>query len=195
MLLQLSAAALPAIELAAHQAVWSMYAISSFATSTLEQAGLAFLPRAKTPQQSKALIGITRTLGLCMGTCLGSICWLLATCLPALFTADAAVQFHMARIAPWCGTLMIIVGADVSAVAVLISLGFSRYLARSFVITFVALFAFMAMLSRQPGGISLLGVWGSLLFFFVVRCTQSYLGILLMAGKGRRGADGQIAPA
>ena len=178
--MQLAAAALPAVQLAAHQAVWSMYTIASFTTATLEQAALAFLPSADTAPQRSGLITITRSLGLCMGVALGATCWALATFAPMLFTPDIAVHAQMARIAPFCGAVMIVVGADVSATAVLISMGFSRYLARSFVFTLAAVLAFLYALRARIGGIGLTGVWLGLIFFFVVRCAQSYLGVVLL---------------
>lgn len=178
--MQLTAAALPTVELAAHQAVWSMYTISSFATATLEQAGLAFLPQAKSHPESDALMLLTRAIGMCMGALLGLVCWALASHAPAVFTEDAVVQFHMGRIAPLCGAVMLIVGAEVSAVAVLISMGRSQYLARSFVFTLVAVAAYMYGTIRVTGSAGLLDVWAGLLFFFAVRCVQSYVGILLM---------------
>lgn len=157
-----------------------MYTISSFAVSTLEQASLAFLPRARASDQRRALITVTRGLGLCMGAALGCICLVLATRLPMLFTPDAAVHGHMARIAPLCGTVMVIVGAEVSAVAVLISMGRNSYLARSFVITLAAVAAFLYSWKVKLGSVGLLGVWSGLIFFFSVRCLQSYLGVALL---------------
>jgi Na+-driven multidrug efflux pump len=177
---QLSAAALPAIELAAHQSVWTMYTISSFSTATLEQAGPAFLPQATSRFERDALISMTRLIGICMGALLGLACWALASHAPALFTKDAVVQFHMGRIAPLCGAVMVIVGADVSAVAVLISMGRTQYLARSFLVTLVAVAAFLYGTTLVTGSVGLLDVWAGLLFFFGVRCVQSYVGILLM---------------
>jgi Na+-driven multidrug efflux pump len=178
--LQLAASALPVIKLAAHQAVWSMYTISSFATATLEQAALAFLPQALTPPERRSLILVTRGLGLLIGAGLGSICWGLSALAPWLFTRDVAVQLQMQRIAEFVGGVMVIVGVDVSAVAVLISMGYSRYLARSFVITLVSVALFMYGLQMRVGTLGLLHVWTSLVFFFAVRCLQSYLGILML---------------
>ena len=184
--MQLAAAALPAVKLAAHQAVWTTYTISSFATSTLEQTALAFLPQAHAGAERRALVQVTRGMGLAMGVALGAACCGIALLAPWLFTADAAVQAQMARVAPFVGAVMVVVGLDVSAVAVLISMGFSRYLARSFVITLVALTGWMAALSVRVGTLGLLHVWASLIFFFAVRCVQSYAGLALLRSGGSR---------
>jgi Na+-driven multidrug efflux pump len=157
-----------------------MYTISSFSTATLEQAALAFLPRADNASQRSALITITRTLGLSMGAALGLTCFTLARFAPFLFTPDVVVHLHMGRIAPLCGAVMLIVGAEVSAVAVLISMGWSQYLARSFVLTLIAVSAFLYGVRTYAGGVGLLGVWFGLIFFFAVRCIQSYLGVILL---------------
>jgi Na+-driven multidrug efflux pump len=158
-----------------------MYTISSFATATLEQAALAFLPQAATPQERRSLIQITRGLGLLIGAGLGSICWGFSQLAPWLFTSDVAVQMQMQRIAAFVGCVMVIVGADVSAVAVLISMGYSRYLARSFLITLLAVVLFMYALKMGVESLGLLHVWIGLVFFFAVRCVQSYLGILMLS--------------
>jgi Na+-driven multidrug efflux pump len=178
--MQWAGAGLPAVQLAAHQAVWSMYTISSFTTATLEQAALAFLPRADSAPKRSAIITITRTLGLMLGTALGATCWALASRSPMLFTPDLAVHAQMGRIAPFCGAVMLIVGADVSATAVLISMGYQQYLARSFVLTLVAVSGFLYSLKLRAGVVGLIGVWLGLIFFFAVRCVQSYLGVALL---------------
>lgn len=172
--MQLAAAVLVPTQLAAHQAVWSLYTIASFATTTLEQAGLAFLPQSKTVEERRMTAGIIRFLGLAIGGVLGATCFSLARFGAHLFSADALVHAPMQQIAPWCGVVMLIVGADVSAQALIIASGQSGFLARSFVFTLVALIGFMSYANRW----SLMGVWAGLVFFFGVRCVQSNVGAL-----------------
>jgi Na+-driven multidrug efflux pump len=173
---QLAAAVLVPAQLAAHQAVWCLYTIASFATTTLEQAGLAFLPQSQSVQDRQSTENIIRALGVGIGVALGAVCFVLAFFGAHAFTSDTLVHAPMRQIAPWCGLVMVLVGTDVSAQALLISSGYSGFLARSFLITLVALMAFMAYASRW----TLVGVWAGLVFFFGVRCAQSNAGALLL---------------
>lgn len=174
MRLQLAAAVLAPAQLAAHQAVWSLYTMASFATTTLEQAGIAFMPQSKTMDERRMTAGIIRGLGFGIGGLLGATCFILAHYGVHIFSTDVLVHGPMRQIAPWCGVVMLLVGADVSAQALIIASGHSSYLARSFIITLVALVLFMAYATRW----SLLGVWAGLVFFFGVRCLQSNFGSL-----------------
>jgi Na+-driven multidrug efflux pump len=174
MRLQLAAAVLVPTQLAAHQAVWCLYTIASFATTTLEQAGIAFLPQSKTTRERRMTAGIIRTLGVIIGGLLGAICFALSSFGVHLFSADVLVHGPMKQIAPWCGCVMLLVGIDVSAQALIIASGNSSFLARSFVLTLVALVTFMSYASRW----NLIGVWAGLVFFFGVRCLQSSIGAL-----------------
>jgi hypothetical protein len=174
MRLQLAAAVLVPTQLAAHQAVWCLYTIASFSTTTLEQAGLAFLPQSRTVRERKMTAGIIRLLGLVIGGLLGASCFMLARFGGHLFSNDMLVHGPMQQIAPWCGVVMLLVGADVSAQALIIASGQSQFLARSFVFSLIALFGFMHYASRW----SLIGVWAGLVFFFGVRCVQSNIGAL-----------------
>lgn len=176
--MQLAAAALVPTQLAAHQTVWCLYTISSFATTTLEQAALAFLPRSNGPADRRATEVIIRGLGLAIGVGLGAACWALATWGCGLFTPDVAVHGFMRQVAPWCGSVLLLVGADVSAQALLISSGLSGFLARSFSVTLVALFAFMHVIQGRAWGLT--GVWAGLVFFFGVRCLQSNAGAMFL---------------
>lgn len=178
LVLQLAAAVLMPTQLAAHQAVWAMYTIGSFATTTLEQAGLAFLPRSKGLAERRMTELIIRGLGLAIGSGLGAVCWMLATWGCGLFTPDVAVHGYMKQIAPWCGSVLVVVGTDVSAQALLISSGLSNFLARSFAVTLVLLFLFMHLVQGWAWGLT--GVWAGLVFFFGVRCMQSNIGVMLL---------------
>lgn len=171
---QLAAAVLIPTQLAAHQTVWCLYTIASFATTTLEQAGLAFLPQSKTVEERRMNEGIIRVLGVAIGGVLGAICYALARFGVHLFSPDVLVHGPMKQIAPWCGVVMLIVGADVSAQALIIASGNSGFLARSFVLTLVLLYGFMSYASRW----NLIGVWAGLVFFFGVRCVQSNIGAM-----------------
>ena len=175
---QLAAAALVPTQLAAHQAVWSLYTIASFATTTLEQAGLAFLPRSKGPLDRLQTEKIICGLGFGIGVGLGAVCWTLPSFASGLFTPDPAVHSFMRQVAPWCGSVMVLVGADVSAQALLINSGLSGYLARSFSVTLVALFVFMHFAERRGWGLT--AVWAGLVFFFGVRCLQSNFGAMVL---------------
>lgn len=176
--MQLAAAALAPAQLAAHQAVWSLYTIASFATTTLEQAGLAFVPRSKGPADRQQTESIIRGLGVGIGAGLGAACWAVACLGCGLFTADVAVHGFMQQVAPWCGMVMVLVGTDVSAQALLISSGLSGYLARSFSVTLVALFSFMHYVQGKGWGLT--AVWVGLVFFFGVRCLQSNIGAMVL---------------
>eukprot|EP00892_Ulva_mutabilis_P003019 jgi/Ulvmu1/12718/UM095_0022.1 len=178
MRLQLAAAALVPTQLAAHQAVWSLYTMASFATTTLEQAGLAFLPRSKGPADRRQTELIIRGLGVGIGTALGAACWGVACFACGVFTPDPAVHGFMRQVAPWCGMVMVLVGTDVSAQALLISSGLSGYLARSFSQTLVALFVFMHFTQGRLWGLT--AVWAGLVFFFGVRCLQSNIGAMFL---------------
>lgn len=176
--MQLAAAALVPAQLAAHQAVWCLYTISSFATTTLEQAGLAFLPRSKGLADRRETETIIRALGVGIGVGLGAACWGLATWGCGLFTPDLAVHGFMRQVAPWCGSVLVLVGTDVSAQALLISSGLSGFLARSFSVTLVALFLFMHVVQARAWGLT--GVWAGLVCFFGVRCLQSNIGAMIL---------------
>ena len=170
--LQASATRLPAMLLAAHQPVWQLWGLASFANTPLEQAALAFIPAAVTLQERREIISVL--LGL--GALTGIGCSLFAHGIPAFFpgllTADSGLWSHMQSV--WLpGTLSLIAcGIDVSSTGVLLACKDVGYVARSMILSGSALAAFIWFTKAGGGGIT--GVWWSLTVFFGLRMVQSF---------------------
>ena len=167
----MAAATLAPLQLAGHQAVWSMFNVCAFSNATVEQAALAFIPLTKTTREIQETVKILMAMGAANGTLLGCSCFSIAMFLPYVFSADARLYPIMATMAPFCAGTVLLVGIDVAASANLIALGKAQYLARSFAICLACLAPYMIAVVHNQWGI--VGVWSGLVLFFSLRCTQS----------------------
>eukprot|EP00878_Enallax_costatus_P014068 GHUV01014712.1.p1 GENE.GHUV01014712.1~~GHUV01014712.1.p1 ORF type:complete len:349 (+),score=62.81 GHUV01014712.1:1274-2320(+) len=187
-LLQTAAASLSLIQLAAHQAVFSVWNLLAFANAPLEQVALAYMPAATTPWQQ----GSTTQLILALSAVIGVTCGALAAGVPLLIpqalTRDPAVWEYMRRVAPSALVAMSLTAADVGVTGILLAKRDLAYIARAYTVTLCLLGVFM-WFGVYKGGWGLDGVWAGLVFFFGVRCLQS-VGRLITTGD--RGFDARL---
>lgn len=175
--IQTTAATLGTIKLAAHQAVFATWNIAAYASFPVEQAALTFMSAASSSASSAATSARTTTVRvlLLLGTLFGAVAGLFAggvpLLLPALFTPDTVLWPSIAAVAPQAALSQLLIGMDVTAVALLIAARDVPYVMRSFVLTFACLLGFMAVCRLQDWGLP--GVWWGVVFFFGLRALQS----------------------
>ncbi|WIA32752.1 hypothetical protein OEZ86_005937 [Tetradesmus obliquus] len=193
-LLQAAAASLSWVQLAAHQAVFSVWNLLAFTTTPLEQAALAFVPAAAPGWQQRATVQLLLSIAVVIGVACGLLATGVPLLAPQLLTRDPAVWQHMASVAPLALVAMLLTAADVGASGVLLARRDLAYIARAYCVTLSSLWLFMWLGAKQPGW-GLQGVWAGLVLFFALRCCQS-LGRLLWLGRGSKGlgVDG-VQPA
>jgi putative MATE family efflux protein len=115
LVLQSNATRLPATLLAAHQPIWQLWGLASFANTPLEQAALAFIPASNSTSERKELVALIVALGGILGVLCSLVAHGVPALVPRLLTADAALWPHMQSI--WLpGTIALLAcGLDVSA--------------------------------------------------------------------------------
>ncbi|KXZ56871.1 hypothetical protein GPECTOR_1g786 [Gonium pectorale] len=168
--IQTTAATLTTTKLAAHQALFAIWNILAWTITPFEQAALTYLPGTRGWRKA-AGIRLLVGLGTVGGVACGAVLAALVMSAPGIMTRDAAVWPHMQSVTGLASASMLALGADVVASGVNIGMGDTRYVATSYVITLVALGAFMAV-SRALGW-DLPGVWWGVVVFFGVRALQS----------------------
>ncbi|KAF6253478.1 mate-domain-containing protein [Scenedesmus sp. NREL 46B-D3] len=188
-----AAASLSWVQLAAHQAVFSVWNLLAFTTAPLEQAALAFVPAAAPGWQQRSTVQLLMSIAVVIGITCGLLAAGVPLLAPQLLTRDPLVWQYMSPVAPLALVAMLLTAADVGASGVLLARRDLAYVARAYCVTLCSLWLFMWGCSSQPWW-GLQGVWASLVLFFALRCCQS-LGRLLWLGLGAgrdkgRGLDG-----
>lgn len=172
LILQANATQLPAAMLAAHQPMWQLWGLCSFANTPLEQAALAFIPSSNSNSERQELIVAIVCSGLVLSTCLIIVAQGIPTFFPGILVSDKALWPLMQSI--WIpGSLALLAcGLDVSSTGVLLANKDSAYVARSMLVSLSALAIFIYLSRDYLNGLQ--GVWWSLFAFFVMRMLQSF---------------------
>lgn len=169
--------------LALLQAVFSIWNLLAFTTAPLEQCALTYIPAATTRSEQRTTLQLLLSVSIFIGIVCGSIACAVPLLAPQLLTRDAAVWPHMARVSPLALLAMMLTAADVGATGILLARRDLAYVARAFVVTLVALAAFVSMFVKGPYGMGLSGVWAGFVLFFGLRCIQS-VGRLVWMSAG-----------
>mmetsp|Transcript_50818 Transcript_50818/g.94667 ORF Transcript_50818/g.94667 Transcript_50818/m.94667 type:complete len:533 (-) Transcript_50818:2202-3800(-) len=169
MLIQSAATSLQVLLVAAHQAVWSMWAVGAFCCSPMEQAALAFLPAAQNEFERREL----KRILICTGATLG-ICAAAASCLtpffnPHLLSKDMLLWAPMQSVCFHGFFAMAVSGVDVAMSGILLAEGETKFLARAMVLNLGITAAYFFSTGRSG---SLPDVWLGLVLFFVIRTAQ-----------------------
>lgn len=178
--LSATAARLPAMQLAAHTAVWQLWGLCSFFNTPLEQASLAFLPAARSMIEQRQVAFVL----LSIGTMLGLVCSIIAHGIPyvtpSLLLADSSLWGAMHSVWLPGSIAMICCGMDVSSTGVLIASKDMGFVVRSMIISMISLVSFLWGANKVAliygvawKGWQLSMVWWGLAVFFVARAGQS----------------------
>lgn len=124
---QSAAAQLPALMLAAHQPIWSLWCLVSFTNTPLESAALAFLPAAADRQEQRDTGRLLVALGLASGAVGTVVAVGLPAVMPQLFTGTVALWPHMRSVQLQGVLAMLCCGVDVAANGVLLGLKDTQY--------------------------------------------------------------------
>ncbi|PSC76204.1 armadillo repeat-containing 8-like isoform B [Micractinium conductrix] len=195
LLIQSTAARLPALLLAAHQPVWSLWCLVSFTNTPLESAALAFLPGAFAPADRRATARLLLLLGVASGAVGCAAAVGLPALAPQLFTANAALWEPMQSVALQGVLAMLCCGMDVAATGCLLGIKDGAFVARAMVGCLAVLAGFLWWARQALPGLP--AVWWGLTVFFALRASQSVpravtqLGLLGGPGKQQQ----QQAPA
>eukprot|EP00241_Pyramimonas_parkeae_P001007 CAMPEP_0114254866 /NCGR_PEP_ID=MMETSP0058-20121206/17238_1 /TAXON_ID=36894 /ORGANISM="Pyramimonas parkeae, CCMP726" /LENGTH=541 /DNA_ID=CAMNT_0001369175 /DNA_START=98 /DNA_END=1723 /DNA_ORIENTATION=+ len=172
MLIQSAATSLQVLLVAAHQAVWSMWAVGAFCCSPMEQAALAFLPAARSGFEKRELVRMLLLggtfVGLVAATC---------TCLPPLFnpqffTRDPRLWAPMQTVCLQGFLAMTFAGLEVAVNGILLAEGETMFLARAMVTNLTITAAYFFTKGRSG---ALPDVWWGLVLFFFTRIVQALI--------------------
>eukprot|EP00775_Hariotina_reticulata_P006359 gene6359-6592_t len=144
-LLQTAAASLNWVQLAAHQAVFSVWNLLAFTTAPLEQAALAYIPSASTRLQQQSTVQVLLMFACCIGIGCGLLAAGVPLLAPQLLTKDPAVWVHMSRVAPMALLAMVLTAADVGATGILLARRDLSYVARAYLVTLSALVVYVVV--------------------------------------------------
>jgi Na+-driven multidrug efflux pump len=171
LLMQGATVRLPALLLAAHQPVFQLWGLCSFANTPLEQAALAFIPAARSQRERREITSLLLGVGACSGVVLACLAHGLPAVAPGLLAADPRLWAPMRSVwAPGCLALALC-GLDVSSTGVLLANRQNAFVARAMAASLAALAAFLWWARQSVGGLG--AVWWSLAVFFGVRTAQS----------------------
>lgn len=190
--LQLAAAVMAPVTLAAHQLLYSLWSLSSFVTTPLEQAALTFLPAARSHAEAAETGKLLLSLGVGAGVLGGIATTGLPLLRPQLLTSDPALHVTMRTVLPQVFLSMVLCGIDVSSNGMLVACKDLKFVVRSMVVTFTACTAYFSWCRHSNWGLS--GIWWGLCFFFFLRAVQSLPRLPSHFSKRRRAAAGD-APA
>lgn len=169
--LQLAAAVLAPVTLAAHQLLYSLWSLASFVTTPLEQAALTFLPAARSHSEAAETGKLMVSLGVGAGVMGGITTTALPLLLPQLLTSDPALHNVMRTVLPQVFLSMVLCGIDVASNGMLVACKDLKFVVRSMVVTFTACTAYFSWCRHANLGLP--GIWWGLCFFFFLRAAQS----------------------
>lgn len=193
LMLQSVATSFSTVTCAAHQAMWSVWAICSFCPTPLEQCAQVMLPRhvredrnraVKATVTPNALNGTPASIpngftasrefvkclaltGVVTGALLGSITAIVAR-YPHWLTADSALYAIMGSFTPFMMASLIMAGICIFLDGVLQAVGDLQYLCKSQAVNVLALWLFLYGFVKQSS-VGIIGVWYGVVLFFSLR--------------------------
>ena len=179
LILQASATRLPAMSLAAHQPIFSLWAMCSFMNGPLENAAIAFLPTTRNLSEKKDLILALLASGALLSFFCSCISVGIPSLMPQLLTSDTTLWPIMRSV--WLPGLvaMFSCGYDVSSTGILLGERDTAYVARAMVVSLCVMFASVSIGAVWAGSHTLSVVWWALAAFFISRVLQSFPRVVL----------------
>jgi len=186
LLIQSTATSLHFLLVAAHQAMWSLWALVCFCCTPWEQAALAFIPSSKSPREKRE-IGLMLVVGCTFfGIMGGLVCSLLPNLHPQLLSVDPRLWDPLKSVTLPAFVCMVLVGLDVAVSGILLAENQVLYLARSMVINLAITSTYLFTVG-QVG--TLPAVWWGLVLFFFCRVVQGYARMAVLS-KVEQAEDG-----
>eukprot|EP00802_Teleaulax_amphioxeia_P019060 Tamp_19281.p1 GENE.Tamp_19281~~Tamp_19281.p1 ORF type:complete len:267 (+),score=42.53 Tamp_19281:68-802(+) len=206
LMLQSVATTFSTVTCAAHQAMWSVWAICSFCPTPLEQAAQVLLPRhvredtaraikeAATPNAQKGdpasmppgfvasreFVKCLALVGVATGMLLGTITAVVARH-PHWLTPDTALYGIMASFTPYMMASLVMAGICIFLDGVLQAVGDLQYLCKSQAINVLALWLCLYGYVKQSG-VGIIGVWYGVVLFFFLRVAANSARVLRASG-------------
>eukprot|EP00892_Ulva_mutabilis_P012649 jgi/Ulvmu1/9757/UM055_0097.1 len=182
---------LDVVQLAAHNAVFSVWNMCAYFPVPLQTTALAFVPACASFHEFRHVARVLIGAAAALAVPLALTCCLLPLFLPHLLTAEPAVIAAMRPLAPTAGLSILLCTLDVACEGVLVAQRRLRYLIGGMTAVLVAVVAYFAAGHGSTVG----GAWFGLLMFFGMRCMLSGAGVLrgMMDGRRSTEAGGKIA--
>eukprot|EP01025_Chloroclados_australasicus_P008634 TRINITY_DN13125_c0_g1_i3.p1 TRINITY_DN13125_c0_g1~~TRINITY_DN13125_c0_g1_i3.p1 ORF type:complete len:500 (-),score=20.60 TRINITY_DN13125_c0_g1_i3:365-1831(-) len=168
LLISQAASCLSTVQVAAHQAMFSLWNMLVYTNGPNYSSALAFIPTAKSRWEERQIQKLIENIGFVNGLVNGIVCVVIATFAPHWFTPDFTLYSLLSQIAPIALLSLIVAGVEVGYQGVLVAKQEVAYINLTYVAC-VSVVTGYYMWILKVWGQDLFRVWIGLTMFFVTR--------------------------